>query len=76
MKDMGEASYVIGIETIRDRSHGLLGFSHKAYINKVLERLRWKNSLQVSFQFRKGISLVLCNVQIMSWNIFLMHLPF
>jgi len=40
MKDMGEAYYVIGIEIFRDRSHGLLGLSQKAYINKVLERLK------------------------------------
>ena len=40
MKDMGEASYVIGIEIIRDRSQGLLGLSQKAYINKVLERFK------------------------------------
>ena len=36
MKDMGEASYVIGIEIFRNRSQGLLGLSQKAYINKVL----------------------------------------
>ena len=40
MKDMGEASYVIGIEIFRNRSHGLLGLSQKSYINKVLERFR------------------------------------
>jgi len=32
MKDMGEASYVIGIEIFHDRSQGLLGLSQKAYI--------------------------------------------
>jgi len=36
MKDMGEASYVIGIEIIR----GLLSLSQKGYINKILERYR------------------------------------
>ena len=40
MKDMGEASYVIGIETFRDRSQGLLRLSQKGYINKILERYR------------------------------------
>jgi len=40
MKDMSEAYYVIGIEIFCDRSQGLLGLSHKAYINKVLERFR------------------------------------
>ena len=40
MKDMGEASYVIGIEIeiIRDRSQGLLSLFQKGYINKVLKR--------------------------------------
>ncbi|RDX74089.1 hypothetical protein CR513_46198, partial [Mucuna pruriens] len=42
MKDMDEASYVIGIEIFCDRSQGLLGLSQKGYINKGL------------FQFRKG----------------------
>uniref|UniRef100_A0A6N2M754 Retrovirus-related Pol polyprotein from transposon TNT 1-94 n=1 Tax=Salix viminalis TaxID=40686 RepID=A0A6N2M754_SALVM len=38
MKDMGEASYVIGIEIFRDRSQGLLSLSQKGYIDKVLKR--------------------------------------
>jgi len=38
MKDMSEASYVIGIDIFCDRSQGLLGLSQKSYINKVLER--------------------------------------
>ncbi|GJV32543.1 retrovirus-related pol polyprotein from transposon TNT 1-94 [Tanacetum coccineum] len=36
MKDMGEASYVIGILIFRDVSKGLLGLSQKAYIDKFL----------------------------------------
>ena len=38
MKDLGEASFVLGIEIHHDRSRGLLGLSHKAYIRRVLER--------------------------------------
>jgi hypothetical protein len=38
MKDLGDASYVIGIEIFRDRKKGILGLSQKGYINKVLER--------------------------------------
>ncbi|KAK2975463.1 hypothetical protein RJ640_003616 [Escallonia rubra] len=38
MKDLGEASYVIGIEIHRDRSRGILGLSQRAYIEKVLKR--------------------------------------
>jgi len=43
MKDLGEASYVIGIEIHRDRSRKILGLSQKAYINKILERYNMKN---------------------------------
>ena len=39
MKDMGEVSYVIGIENFHDRSHRWLGLSHKAYIENVLKNL-------------------------------------
>ena len=40
MKDMGEASYVIGVEIHRDRSKRTLGLSHKAYIERVLEKFK------------------------------------
>ncbi|CAM8984117.1 unnamed protein product [Rhodiola kirilowii] len=43
MKDMGEASYIIGIKIHRDRSRGILGLSQEAYINKVLESFGMKN---------------------------------
>jgi len=38
MKDLGDASYVLGIEIHQDRSKGALGLSQKAYIEKVLKR--------------------------------------
>ena len=37
---MSEASYVKGIEIFLDRSQGLLGLSHRTYIEKVLKRFR------------------------------------
>ena len=43
MKELGEASYVLGIEIHRDRSHGLLGLSSKSYIEKVLKRFDMQN---------------------------------
>jgi transposase InsO family protein len=43
MKDMGEASYVIGIKIHRDRFRGILGLSQETYINKILERFRMKD---------------------------------
>ena len=42
VKDMGEISYVIGIEIFCNRSQELLGLSQKAYINKVPERFMMK----------------------------------
>ena len=43
MKDMGEASYFIGIKIYTDRSRCILGGSQETYINKVLERFRMKD---------------------------------
>jgi hypothetical protein len=40
MKDLGEASYVLGIEIHRDRRKGVLGLSQKAYIERVLEKFQ------------------------------------
>lgn len=45
MKDIEEATYVIGFEILWDRSQGLLGLSKKAYINKVLEKFKVKKCL-------------------------------
>ncbi|KAJ0553652.1 putative RNA-directed DNA polymerase [Helianthus annuus] len=44
MKDLGEASYVIGIEIHRDRRNGILGLSQKAYIDRVLSRYNMQHS--------------------------------
>lgn len=38
MKDLGDASFVLGIQIHRDRSRGILGLSQKRYIKKVLKR--------------------------------------
>jgi hypothetical protein len=38
MKDLGKASFVLGIEIHRDRSKGVLGLSQNAYIEKVLKK--------------------------------------
>ena len=38
MKDLGEASFVLGIEIHRNRSRGLLGLSQSAYVDRILER--------------------------------------
>ena len=54
MKDLGEASYVIGIEIHRDRSQRVLGLSQKAYIEKVLKRFRMKDCAPTVAPIMKG----------------------
>ena len=51
---MGEASYVIGILIFRKRSHGLLGLSQKAYIEKILERFNMNNCSACVILIQKG----------------------
>jgi hypothetical protein len=38
MKDLGEASFVLGIEIHRDRSKWVLGLSQKTYVENVLKK--------------------------------------
>ena len=38
MKDLGEATYILGIKIYRDISKRLLGLSKSTYIEKMLER--------------------------------------
>jgi hypothetical protein len=43
MKDLGDASYVLGVEIHRDRTMGVLGLSQRAYIEKMLKRYNMHN---------------------------------
>jgi hypothetical protein len=38
MKDLGEASFILGIEIYQDRRKGVLGLSQNAYLEKVLKK--------------------------------------
>ncbi|GJX12338.1 retrotransposon protein, putative, ty1-copia subclass [Tanacetum coccineum] len=44
MKDLGEATYVLGIKIIRDRSKRLIALSQSAYLEKTLMKFRMENS--------------------------------
>ncbi|RDX88087.1 hypothetical protein CR513_30361, partial [Mucuna pruriens] len=44
MKDLGETSFVLEIQILRDRSQGILRLSQESYISKVLERFDMKDS--------------------------------
>ncbi|KAK1684410.1 hypothetical protein QYE76_045258, partial [Lolium multiflorum] len=40
MKDLGEASYILGIKIYRDRSRRLIGLSQSTYLDKILKKFR------------------------------------
>nr|GEY14545.1 hypothetical protein [Tanacetum cinerariifolium] len=44
MKDLGLASYILGIKIYRDRSKRLISLCQKAYIEKILKRFYMENS--------------------------------
>ena len=43
LKDLGNASFVLGIQILQDRSQGILRLSQKSYIEKVLNRFGMKD---------------------------------
>ena len=43
MKDLGEASYVLGIKILRDRDNGVLKLSQRTYFEKILKRFNMHN---------------------------------
>ena len=54
MKDLGNASFVPGIQIYRDCSRGILGLSQKAYIGKVLSRFGMNNCALGDTSVAKG----------------------
>ena len=63
MKDLGNASFVLDIQIYRDRSHGILSLSQKAYIDKVLRRFGMKDCAREDTLIVKGDNLVCFNAQ-------------
>ena len=55
IKNLGEASYILGIKLCRDRKNRILGLSQAGYIDKVLERLSIQNSKRGLLPFRHGL---------------------
>ncbi|KAL6318588.1 hypothetical protein AAG906_000666 [Vitis piasezkii] len=54
MKDLGNASFVLGIQIYRDRSRGILGLSQNSYIDKVLSRFGMSNYTPGDTPMAKG----------------------
>ncbi|KAM1523155.1 hypothetical protein ACFX10_013206 [Malus domestica] len=57
MKDLGDASYVLGIKLYRYRSRKLIGLSQSMYIDKVLSRFQMEQSKKGFLPVRHGIHL-------------------
>ncbi|KAL0455836.1 UNVERIFIED_CONTAM: Retrovirus-related Pol polyprotein from transposon RE2 [Sesamum latifolium] len=57
MKDLGEASYILGIKIIRDRSKRMFGMTQTSYVEKVLKRFNMENSKRGFLPVRHGVKL-------------------
>ena len=56
MKDLGEASYILGIKLFQDRKRRTIGLSQAAYIEKVLSRFSMDNFKKGLLPFRHGLA--------------------
>ncbi|KAH9734858.1 Integrase catalytic domain-containing protein [Citrus sinensis] len=56
MKDLEEASYILGIKLLRDWKNKTLALSQAVYINKILARFSMENSKTGLLPFRHGIA--------------------
>ena len=59
MKDLGNASYVLGIQIYQDRSKDILGLSQKCYIEKLLQRYNMQDCKPLDTPIAKGDKLSL-----------------
>ena len=57
MKDLGEASYILGIKIYRDRSKRMLGLSQSRYIDLILKRFSMNESKRGYLPMNQGIHL-------------------
>ncbi|KAK8923669.1 hypothetical protein KSP39_PZI019346 [Platanthera zijinensis] len=57
MKDLSEATYILGIKIFRDRSKKLLGLTQSTYIEKVLKRFNMLESKKGFLPMSHGVNL-------------------
>ena len=57
MKNMGEASYVLGVKIVRDCAKRLLGLSQETYFKRMLERYHMQDSNSMDTFVYKSLSL-------------------
>jgi hypothetical protein len=56
MKDMGEASYVLGVKIIRDHAKKFLGLTQESYIKKMYKRYHIQDNKPTSTYIDKSLS--------------------
>ena len=56
MKDLGKASYILGIKVYRDRPNRILCLLQQIYIESVLKKFSMENSKRGFLPLRHGIS--------------------
>ncbi|GJZ75245.1 retrotransposon protein, putative, ty1-copia subclass [Tanacetum coccineum] len=56
MKDLGDATYILGIKIYKDRSKRLIGLSHDTYLDKILKRFKMENSKKENLPLHHGIN--------------------
>ena len=57
MKDLGDATYILGIRIYRDRSRRMIGLSQSTYIDKVLHRFGMQEAKRGFVPMSHGISI-------------------
>ncbi|KAL0288547.1 UNVERIFIED_CONTAM: Retrovirus-related Pol polyprotein from transposon TNT 1-94 [Sesamum angustifolium] len=57
MKDLGEASYILGIKIFRGRSKMILGMTRNSYVEKVLKGFKMEHSKRGFLSMRHGVKL-------------------
>ena len=57
MKNLGEATYILGIRIYRDRLNKIIGLSQTLYLEKVLKRFGMENSKRGLLPMRHEILL-------------------
>ncbi|GKC51514.1 retrotransposon protein, putative, ty1-copia subclass, partial [Tanacetum coccineum] len=57
MKDLRDATYILGIKIYRDRSKRLIGLSQDTYLDKNLKRFKMENSKKGNLPLHHGIKI-------------------
>nr|GEZ62721.1 hypothetical protein [Tanacetum cinerariifolium] len=57
IKDLGEATFILGIKIYRDRSKRLIGLGQNAYMEKILQRYKMDNSKRGHIPMQERLDL-------------------